>query len=396
MPGLRARRWAGGAAVALALSSAALTACAPTQSSPRGNWQPAGAALIDLARPVTGVDQDGLVIRERDSGRLVPVTLLCKSGSTDVDCSASRINHVWVLPTQPLIFGQYYRICFAARLLDSQGRPPITGNATFRAGTRDDDQSSAAVYSWATRGNRAAWGGSYVVESMYQARASITFTGNSTIVWTATGPTGGLMDVYVDRQLRRTVDTYSAATRFRVPVIIGGLTPSGHRLDVVARGAKGSSASRGTDIVIDGVSSPSGSLPTPAFEYGWANAVSSMFSQGMASSSTTSGATVSLLFRGTSIEVGTIRGPFSGVYRAFLDGKAVGDFTDSSSVLRVASRRFFASGDVLHRLSLTVMGRHTAGSIASAVTVDYWQLPASEGAVVMAQAPQPITAGVTP
>ncbi len=290
-------RWAGATAAVLAFSSVALTACTPAPNPSRGNWQPPGAALVRLARPVSGVNQDGLLIRERDSGRLVPATLLCKSGDSDVDCSGSRISSIWVLPTQALVFGQYYRISFAARLLDAQHRPPITGNADFRAGKRAEDQGSAAMYTWAARGNPGAWGGSYVVESMKQARASLTFTGRSVTVWTATSPTGGLMDVYIDRRLRRTIDTYSARTRFRVPVTAGGLTPSGHRLDVVVRGSRGSSSSRGTDVVIDGVSSQSGSLPNPAFEYGWGTAIGSAYSSGMASVSVTSGATVSLVFR---------------------------------------------------------------------------------------------------
>ncbi len=380
MRGSEILRRAGGAGAALALSTAALSACTPNQQTPKGNWQPAGAALIRLARPVAGVNQDGLVIRERDSQRLIGIDLLCKSGNTDVDCSGSQINAILVLPTLPLRFGQYYQISFASRLLDSQGRTPITGNPVFRAGTTVEDTGAAPLYSWGTRSSSAAFGGSYAVESMSRARATTTFSGNSVTVWTATHSAGGLMDVYIDRVLKATYNTYSPSTHYRVPVTVGGLTNSGHQLDVVVQGVRGSSASRGSDVVIDGLSAPSGSSPNPSFEYGWGIAFSSAFSQRLASSTMTPGATVSLVFRGTSIDVATVRGPFSGIYRVVIDRRIVGDYSDASSRFGVASRHFLANGDVLHRISITALGRHTAGSVASAISVDYWQLPASQGA----------------
>ena len=85
-----------------------LAACQPvkTSSASLAPWQPTSAAYFKLARPVSGVNQDGLVVRERDSGRVIPATLLCKNGGSDVSCSASRINAVSVLPAQSFTLGQ--------------------------------------------------------------------------------------------------------------------------------------------------------------------------------------------------------------------------------------------------------------------------------------------------
>ncbi len=273
------------------------------------------------------------------------------------------------------MLGQYYRVSFASRFLISN-LPPITGDGVFRAGPRVEDQSAAAVYSWHTGLSQGALGGSYTDESASEAHAALAFNGTWVRVWTITGASHGLMDVYVDQVLRTTFNDYSPTTRYRVPVTVSGLTAGPHRLDVVVRGAKGSSASTGNDVVLDGVSSAGGTLVTPAFEYGWGNNAATNFSQGWTSSSQTTGAVASIQFRGTAIQVGMLRGPYSGIYRAYVDGRAVGEFSEgSTSSFGIFNRTFTASGDVVHRLDLLVLGRHTKWSIASLVAVDYWQIP---------------------
>ncbi len=379
--GRSGRKACTGLLAAAVLGGALLTAGAATAGPSAfvsiAPWQPTTAALVLLAHPVSAVGQDGMVVRERDSGRVVPGLLQCKNGGTDVPCTAATITAVWLLPTRAFTFGQYYRVSFAPRLHAAANRPLLIGSTDFRAGSREEDQSANPNYSWATRGNSNALGGSYSVESGREARASLTFSGTSVTVWTATSPTGGLMDVYVDQVLRAEVNTYSRATRFRVPVTVSGLSRSAHRLDVAARGAKGSSASAGTDVVLDAVSSPQAFLTTPVLEYTWSAAFSARFSEGWASSSSSSGARVSLQFRGTAVDLATVRGPWSGIFRATLDGRTVGDFNDGAAGFGVGVRRFTAKGDTLHTLTLTVLGTHSRASSGSAVTVDYWSLPST-------------------
>jgi hypothetical protein len=356
------------------------TACEPTPAPPAAssalqNWQPTAAVWTKLSRPVSALNGDGVIVTERDSGVVVPASLICKNGSNDVPCSASRINGFWIVPTHGFTLGQYYKVSFASRFLISN-QPPITGNGVFRAGPREDDQASTPTYSWHTGLSRGALGGSYTDESANEAHAALAFNGTWVTVWTITGASHGLMDVYVDQVLRRTYNDYSATTRYRVPVTVTGLAPGPHRLDVVVRGAKGTSAATGTDVVVDGVSSAGGTLVTPAFEFGWSNGASPSFSQGWTSSSQTTGAVASIRFRGTAIQVGILRGPYSGIYRAYMDGKAIGEFSEgSTSSFGIFNRTFTAAGDVVHRLDLLVLGRHTKWSIANLVSVDYWQIP---------------------
>lgn len=372
------RRIAYAAITALSVGGASLlAACQPikTASSSLAPWQPTASAYYKLARPVGGVNQDGLVVRERDSGRVIPATLLCKNGGSDVACSAARINAISILPAAPFTAGQYYTVSFAPRLLDSSGKPPITGDTVFRAGPRVEDAGANTAYTWAPRTASGAFGGSYTVESRKEGRAGLNFHGPWVKVWAVTGPTGGLMDIYIDHVLRKTFNTYSAKTRLRVPVVVEKLSGGNHRLDIVVRGAKGTKASRGTDVAVDAVATQGGTAATPAFEYDWGHDTSPSFSGGWTSSSQTIGAVVGITFRGSAIDVATVRGPWSGIYRAYLDHKSVGEFSDGSATFGVGTRRFTAATDGVHLLQLVVTGRHTKWSTAAVVALDYWQLP---------------------
>ena len=251
----------------------------------------------------------------------------------------------------------------------------MTGTTVFRAGPREEDAGADTGYTWAPRAASAAFGGSYTVESRKEGRASLNFHGPWVKVWAVTGPTGGLLDVYIDHLLRKTFNTYSSRTSFRVPVVVEGLSGGNHRLDVVARGAKGSKASRGTDVAVDAIATQGGTAITPAFEYDWGHDSSPTYSGGWASSSQTSGAVVGIQFRGSAIDVATIRGPSIGIYAAYLDHKKVAEFSDGSTASGTDIRRFTAAADGVHLLQLVVTGRHTKWSRSAVVAIDYWQLP---------------------
>lgn len=350
----------------------AAAACDPVSSSPSIPWQSTTWAWVKLSHTVGGVGQDGVTVTERDSGRPVPALLLCKYGDSDVACTSGHINGVRVLPLTAFQLGQYYRIRFADRLLDS-GKAPTSTPTDFRAGPREEDQGANPVYTWQQVSNRSAMGGSYAVETRADARATLTVPGSSITIYIATSSTHGLFDVYVDGVKRRTVNGYSPTTHFHVPVTLSGLSSGTHRVDLVVLGQKGTSAARGTNVVLDGASWAGGSSSTPAFEYAWGSTAGA-YSGGWAEGSSLPGGKVSLLFRGTAINLATIRGPFSGTYQAYVDGKVVGRYDDSSSTYSVSTRRFTAAGDWVHRLSLVPDGRTGAHSLSSTIAVDYWQL----------------------
>ena len=372
------RYWVVPAVLAATLTVAS---CVPTSTAPAAPFSSVAAsqsttwAWVKLVRIVSNVGQDGLVIRESDSGRVVPGHLLCKYGATDVDCAGRRVNGIRMMPNTPFRLGEKYRVEFAPRLLDSAGRAPIVGDVLFQAGPREEDQGPTPVYSWATRQSSGALGGSYAVEDRAQARATVAFSGTSVTAISATSSTHGLVDLYVDRALRRTVDLYSPTTRFRVPLTISGLPAGPHQLDVVVRGEKGNRAARGTNVVLDGVSWPGGSVDSAGIEFAWGAGASATFSQGWAASSDTAGSSVSITYRGPVIDMGSVRGPWSGIYAAYLDGRLVGRFDDAATGFTVVPRRF-TSTDAVHTLRLVPQGQHSARAVASTVSIDYFDVPA--------------------
>ena len=119
------------------------------------------------------------------------------------------------------------------------------------------------------------------------------------------------MDVYVDGNLRRTFDGYSATTRMRVPVDITGLSAGAHRLDVVVRGQKGHAAATDTNVALDAISWPTGWVWTPQFEYAWGEHDSAAHSAGYASQSDLPGSSASVTFRGNAIELAPVLAPGS-------------------------------------------------------------------------------------
>ena len=351
----------------------------PSQAASIAPWQNTVWAWVQLSRPVANVAQDGLVVRERDSGRVIPALTLCKNGGTDVPCTSGQITRVGLFPDLPFRLGEYYTVTAAPRLLDGDGKPPLSGSTTFRAGPREEDQGGTTSFAWATRGHAAAFDKSYTVENRARATATMTFTGSFVYVWTALATTHGQFDIYIDNVWRRSFDAYGKATRFAVPVGVTGLAPGRHRLDVVVKGTK-QPASMGTNVVLDAVNWQGGVSLTPPFTYSWGPSALSTWSNGFGAASEVPGSTASITFRGPAIDVATMRGPGSGIVRVTMDGRPVGDFDDYAPAAGPLVRRFQANGDAVHTIAITPTGGHNRASMRAAVGVDYWEVPDSPSA----------------
>lgn len=348
----------------------------PSRAASISPWQSTVWAWVSLSRPVAGVGQDGFVVSERDSGVALPALTLCKNGNTDVPCTSGRITRVGLFPNSPFRLGEYYTVAAAPRLLDADGRPPLIGSNTFRAGPREEDQGGSTSFDWATRGQAAANGKSYTVENRARATATLNFSGSSVYIWTALSNTHGQFDVYVDNLWRRSFDSYGRTTQFTIPVGVTGLAPGPHRLDVVVKGTK-QPASRGTNVVLDAVSWPGTVLLTPPFTYGWGPGDNPVWSTGLASASEMPGARASISFRGPVIDVATMQGTASGIFRASIDGRPAGEFDDYAPFPRRGVRRFTATGDGMHTLEITPTGSRNRMAARAFAGVDFWEIPES-------------------
>ena len=123
----------------------------------------------------------------------------------------------------------------------------ILGRQTKFVGTASGDVSYAG--GWVDQSNPAAFEGHFK-ECSASGSASLTFTGSS-VYWRAVrSPDSGKADVYIDRELRKTVDCYSPqSTEYEdILYFLTGLSPHiPHTIKIVAHGEKNALA-KGTSI----------------------------------------------------------------------------------------------------------------------------------------------------
>jgi hypothetical protein len=116
-----------------------------------------------------------------------------------------------------------------------------------------DDRAFRFGKSWHRVTPRSAFGGSYVRAAAMGTTASVTATGSSYTLLTSTGPTDGLVAVYVDGKHVRDVSLYSKAAHTLVKVALARFRTAGkHRITLLVKGIKPLHA-KGTAVVIDGL-----------------------------------------------------------------------------------------------------------------------------------------------
>jgi hypothetical protein len=324
-----------------------------------------GPAAVRFDEPVTGVTTANVAVR-LESGGAVTSTLRClDQAGADVPCSgyASSVD-VWPAPLRP---GERYAV-----VVNPAGTPPVrdaAGNAAvpatlpFRASTVEEEASAAARYGWRTVAERAAYGGSYVVEKRAGARASHAFSGTSVTWYGATGPDGGRVQVLVDGADRGTVDTYSAERRWRVARRITGLAPGPHVLTLRVRGDR-SSRSSGTAVVLDAV----GAAQTPSWDLDWATGRGVWWSD-------SAGAQVAFTFRGTGVTWVTVTAPNGGRAGVYVDGQLRAVVDTYSGSRRTGVRRAITGlPDGVHRLTIRVLAEKAKESGGTVVAVDRWEV----------------------
>jgi hypothetical protein len=85
------------------------------------------------------------------------------------------------------------------------------------------------------------------------AKASITATGRSFVIYVTTGRGGGEFAVYDGTRYLKTVNTYASSTHYRVAVTLLSATTSGRHTLNVRNLHRHSSGSQGYSVPIDGL-----------------------------------------------------------------------------------------------------------------------------------------------
>ena len=135
---------------------------------------------------------------------------------------------------------------------DIENGSAVPGNVTARAGrVEEDDPALAFVGRWYANGNPDLSSGGAVLAMDAGSRATIAFNGTG-ISWVSyRDEWSGIARVFVDGQVRTTVDTYLSPARLHmVPYRIEGLPFGTHTLTIEATGTRNAS-SKGAWIWLD-------------------------------------------------------------------------------------------------------------------------------------------------
>jgi hypothetical protein len=252
----------------------------------------------------------------------------------------------------------------------------------------EDDPSITYSGNWYTNGNPGNSGGSAALTNATGARAVVTFTGRA-ISWIGVADRwNGLATVTLDGQPRK-IDGWAADTRYQAVLFtVSGLSIGPHKLSIEINHERGPNG-EGSWVWLDAFDvqeggGVAGGLPAatvgriendnPDLTYTgiWYSNINTSHSGGSAVLALSSGAAVSLNFKGTGVAWIAYRDEWSGLARVILDGElkvTVDTYLlpgqSSTAAYRVEG---LPIGD--HSLTIEVTGTHNQRSGGSWVWLD--------------------------
>ncbi|HZZ92217.1 MAG TPA: hypothetical protein VFE23_06625 [Usitatibacter sp.] len=283
----------------------------------------------------------------------------------------------------------------------SPSTPPIppSGPAFPGPGKRveESDAAVALAGTWTKSDASRGWSAGAAVQSnVAGATASVTFTGTS-IRWIGSRGRGmGIALVRVDSGPSKEVDLFARpADEIHTQVVtISDLGAGQHTLTVQVTGRQNSQA-EGNQVVVDAfdvqpdttISHWQDTNPDAKFSAGWTKSSEDFPWSGSgvsnlpelpvtAQETQAAGATLTLPFRGTGINLIGYRGPDAGILDVQVDGGTVSEVDAYSAASLYQPVVFTATGlaDANHTLTVTSTGRKNAASSAARVVVDAFDI----------------------
>ncbi|MCW2777999.1 MAG: sdrD 1, partial [Frankiales bacterium] len=214
----------------------------PPTATVTGTKAADGRVVVRFSEPVTGVSPSTV--------RLSPATASTLAVSADGRSATVSPARTWVP-------GQTYVLSLGAGIADAVGNPLAPVSASSRIAGLVDDGSAALSYvgSWGFRSSSNAVGGGFRTSTptmRAQTAATVTLAGKGVLLTGCAGPSGGLLDLYVDGTKRARVDTYRAYSGCGVRLARIALADGQHRVQVRGVGLK-RAASRSTSVQLDAV-----------------------------------------------------------------------------------------------------------------------------------------------
>jgi hypothetical protein len=341
-----------------------------------------GATRATFSESVTGVSTSTLKLAVKGATSPLSARVTCLSATNTVVSCTGPVRSAVVTPVSRLVAGQYYTATVST-LTDVAGNALLPKVVAFRAARVVQDNDLSMSQGWAVRSSTAALGGRYVLASKGGATASYAFRGTGLVWYTATGPTMGTAKVYCGSTYKGTVNNYASAAHWRVARTVRcSSAVANNTLQVVATGLKGSSAGKGTNVVLDAVKVGTTTVSNPSAPTRWAGVSASAASGKRYAVADESGAVVSLVFRGTSVTWQTVLGPTMGKATVYVDGVKVATYDGWAASAKYGVRRVFAKrwnattkqwvamNDAVHTLKIVPTGTSRTGATGKRVAVD--------------------------
>jgi len=267
------------------------------------------------------------------------------------------------------------------------------------AGVRVEESDPAVTLSAGWTNSDPSWGwsgGAAMQSTVAGATASFTFTGTSVRWLGSRGRAMGIALVSVDGGPAKEVDLFARPIdeAHSDIVTISGLSDGPHTLTITVTGRQNTEA-QGNTVVVDGFDvQPSTTVshwqdtdPNAHFSAGWTKSAEGFPWSGSgvanppelpvtAQETTTTGATVTLPFRGTAISWIGYVGPDGGIATVQIDGGAPTQVDTYSPTAKYQPVVFMASGlaDTNHTLTITATGQKNPASTSARIVVDAWDV----------------------
>jgi len=344
------------------------TAPVASLATPTGVVGPVTVTFSEIVRAVT---PQNVLVRELDTGAIVPATLSCWSkAGTEVACATGKLVTVVAEPEAPLIPGQAYAAVLnpagATPVVDRSGNPATPAEQPFAAPTEIEQASPAIAYDWRSVPSGKAYGGSYVVERGKGAAATFAFSGRQVTWFTVTGPTFGRAIVLIDGRVRGTFDQYAASNRFRVERAIHGLAAGPHTITVRATGRRSPGASDAL-VAIDAFRAGGKTVWSPPLRGSWRT---QRVGGGTAAVTDLGRASATFVFHGTGVRWRTARGPFRGRAEVWLDGALLRTVDNFAPAPSPVTRTIDGLALGTHTLRIVVLGTARPAARGTEVAVD--------------------------
>ncbi|MDQ1604879.1 MAG: large repetitive protein, partial [Actinomycetota bacterium] len=263
-----------------------------------------GPARVDFSENVKV--GSGTLSLHTAAGTLLAVKVACSDAtSSKVACGSNQVRSATLTPKARLVPGEHYRVLVdpagGSSINDVAGNAAVAKVGSFRGLRNLTEASPALVNAWGTVQSTSAYGKSYAVERLHGASVSWSFRGTNLTWLTVTGKAYGRAKLYVDGVRKMSVSNYASTTHFKVARTVRGLSSGAHTVRILALGRKGSTHGTDTRVAVDAFRVGATLWTTPTLTGAFGGVKASGAWNGRYVHTDRRGASVKLIFRGTSV-----------------------------------------------------------------------------------------------